>query len=70
MAETVIALTKSQSKISHTPYKEAYGPGFDDMLRRKPNVDKLRALLGTWNPQSLEVILEDVIQEKQAAINA
>lgn len=42
LAERVIALVGSPSKIEFVPYGEAYRPGFEDMQRRKPLLEKLR----------------------------
>jgi UDP-glucose 4-epimerase len=70
LAALVIERCGSASPVLHIPYSEAYGPGFDDMMRRKPNVAKLRALLGGWEPCSLEQILDDVIAEKRHALGA
>ena len=44
LAEKVIKKTKSSSKISYIPYNEAYGEGFEDMKRRKPNTSKWKML--------------------------
>ena len=41
LARTIIETLGSRSRIEHVPYSEAYAPGFEDMLRRKPIVDKL-----------------------------
>lgn len=41
LAELVIQLLGSTSQIELVPYEQAYAPGFQDMLRRKPNVKKL-----------------------------
>lgn len=41
LAQTVLAKTGSASVIELVPYHEAYEPGFEDMRRRKPLVDKL-----------------------------
>ena len=68
LAETIIARCGGDSEISLIPYEQAYGPGFDDMMRRKPNIAKLRALLGEWEPRPLGDILDDVIAEKRAAL--
>jgi UDP-glucose 4-epimerase len=65
LAAKILELTGSGSPLTHIPYDEAYGPGFEDMLRRRPNVAKLRTLLGQWAPRSLEAILNDVIAEKR-----
>ncbi len=60
LADMVIQRTKSASGVKHIPYEEAYEPGFEDMLHRRPNTDKIRALVG-WKPErSLEQIVDDV----------
>ncbi|MBM3833282.1 MAG: NAD-dependent epimerase/dehydratase family protein [Verrucomicrobia bacterium] len=41
LAELVVKTLNSNSPISFVPYREAYAEGFEDMLRRKPVVDKL-----------------------------
>jgi UDP-glucose 4-epimerase len=41
LAEMVVAALDSKSTIETVPYESAYPPGFQDMLRRRPNVDKL-----------------------------
>jgi UDP-glucose 4-epimerase len=46
LAETVIEVLGSASSLEFVPYSTAYAPGFDDMRRRKPLVDKLVAAVG------------------------
>jgi len=41
LAKLVIELLNSKSAIEFLPYQEAYAPGFQDMLRRKPVIEKL-----------------------------
>ena len=41
LARLVTATLGSQSRIELIPYEQAYAPGFDDMRRRKPQVEKL-----------------------------
>ena len=67
LARTVIRLAGSKSEIAAISYEKAYAPGFDEMLHRKPNLDKLRRTLGRWAPRALEAILKDVIADKHAA---
>jgi UDP-glucose 4-epimerase len=44
-------------------YEDAYGPGFEDMERRVPNLDLIRELVG-WHPsRNLNQIIEDIAQE-------
>jgi UDP-glucose 4-epimerase len=46
LAERVIALTGSSSEIQFIPYTDAYAPGFEDMRRRVPAIDKITQLIG------------------------
>jgi UDP-glucose 4-epimerase len=43
LAQLVVTLLGSKSSLEFIPYGQAYAPGFDDMRRRKPIVDKLAA---------------------------
>jgi UDP-glucose 4-epimerase len=58
LAELVIESLRSESIIELVPYTEAYGPGFDDMRRRKPVVDKLAAMTGFRPSTALRRIIE------------
>jgi UDP-glucose 4-epimerase len=51
LAKRVRERTGSASKISYIPYDKAYEPGFEDMMRRVPCVDKLQAITG-FRPQT------------------
>lgn len=63
LAEEVKALTESRSEIRKIPYSEVYGEGFEDMVRRIPALDKVKAFIG-WQPRrGLKQILQDVIAE-------
>jgi UDP-glucose 4-epimerase len=46
LAELVIEILQSRSRIELVPYDRAYAPGFEDMRRRKPVLDKLAACTG------------------------
>jgi UDP-glucose 4-epimerase len=58
LAALVIHLLGSKSGIQLIPYSQAYAPGFDDMLRRKPVVDKLAATIQFRPATSLRRIIE------------
>jgi UDP-glucose 4-epimerase len=68
LAEKIKAMTGSSSKIVLIPYEKAYESGFEDMLRRQPDLAKVNALTGYVPKISLEQILESVIafQRQQA----
>ncbi len=46
LARLVKDRTGSSSPIEYIPYDQAYEPGFEDMFRRVPSLDKLRQLTG------------------------
>jgi UDP-glucose 4-epimerase len=58
LAELVIRTLGSTSSIEYVPYASAYPPGFQDMLRRKPIVDKLMKYVGFQPATSLRHIVE------------
>ncbi len=51
LARLVKDRTRSSSPIEFIPYDQAYEPGFEDMMRRVPSVEKLQALTG-FRPQT------------------
>ncbi len=62
LAKKVIVAAGSSSEIKHIPYSEAYGPGFEDMFRRVPDISKARTWIG-YNPTlSLDEIIRSVIE--------
>jgi UDP-glucose 4-epimerase len=64
LAETVIEVLRSKSTVEFVPYEAAYAPGFDDMRRRKPMVDKLLAAVG-FRPNTP---LVEIIQRTATAL--
>jgi UDP-glucose 4-epimerase len=70
LAERVRELTESSSEIRLVPYDEAYGSGFEDMRRRVPNVDKLRATIGDAPDTSLDLTLRTILGALQAPVRS
>jgi UDP-glucose 4-epimerase len=62
LAELIIALTGSRSPLVHVPYDQAYAPGFEDMHRRVPSIDKIQDLTGYKPRCTLEGTLRKVIE--------
>jgi UDP-glucose 4-epimerase len=62
LAERVRAVIGSQSKIQFVPYETAYAAGFEDMLRRKPVIEKLYQVVGFRPKTSLAQIIESTAQ--------
>ena len=42
-------------------YEEAYGEGFEDMKRRKPNTDKLENAIGYKPSVNIDQVIEEMI---------
>ena len=53
-------------KIEHIPYEKAYEAGFEDMLRRIPDLGKIKALIGYTPTLAVEQIVDRVIQFERA----
>jgi nucleoside-diphosphate-sugar epimerase len=62
LAKRVKELTQSESEIVLVPYDEAYEEGFEDMLRRVPDIGKVNKLIGFRPEMSLDGILRSVIE--------
>ena len=58
LAQRVIQTLGAKSQVEFVPYSEAYAPGFDDMRRRKPVVEKLRRVTGFSPQTSLDQIIQ------------
>jgi UDP-glucose 4-epimerase len=58
LAKLVVEVLGSRSPIEFVPYDKAYAPGFDDMRRRRPNVDKLECVTGFRPTTLLRRIIE------------
>jgi len=60
LANFIIQKTNSESKITFTDYKDAYAIGFEEMLRRVPDISKLLDFT-EWKPKlGLDRIIDDV----------
>jgi UDP-glucose 4-epimerase len=60
LAKSVISQTNSKSEITFTDYEDAYATGFEEMVRRVPDISKLVNFTG-WKPKlGLKDIINDV----------
>lgn len=62
LAKKVKETVKSKSEIQYIPYNEAYEEGFEDMMRRVPDLTKIKKIIGYKPKYSLDDILRDVIE--------
>ena len=61
LAERVIKLAGSRSRIEHIPYEQAYGRPFDDLVRRVPNTGRIKEAIGFKQTYDTDQIIQSVI---------
>ena len=67
LARRVLARSGSRSEIKLIPYDQAYQGGFEDMRRRAPDIQKIKATVG-WQPTiPLDETLDQVIAQFKGA---
>lgn len=62
LADKIIEMTGSKSRKEYVPYEKAYGRAMEDMMRRVPNLERIKDTIG-WEPktsltEALQVIVE------------
>jgi UDP-glucose 4-epimerase len=62
LARRVVSILDSKSEITLVPYAQAYTPGFEDMPRRRPCVEKLSRLTGFRPSTPLDATIMSVAQ--------
>jgi UDP-glucose 4-epimerase len=61
LALMIKEMTGSLSEIEYIPYEKAYGPGYEDMQRRCPDITKIRNFIGFAPKTNLKGIVQSVI---------
>jgi len=62
LARKIKELTSSKSRIVFVPYDQAYEQGFEDMMRRVPDLTKIHQLIGYAPTTTLDEILLNTIR--------
>lgn len=66
LADKIIDLTGSESPKTYMSYEDAYGRAFDDMLARRPDLGKIKKLIGFQPTHTLEQTLQQVIEYERS----
>jgi UDP-glucose 4-epimerase len=62
LARLVKARSGSSSSVDLVPYDDAYGEGFEDLERRRPDLSRIHRTVG-WRPTcTLEGIVDDTVE--------
>jgi len=62
LAKLIKEKTGSDSKIVFIPYDEAYEKGFEDMMKRVPNINKIKKVAGFDSKTSMEQTIEKIVE--------
>jgi UDP-glucose 4-epimerase len=62
LAERIRTRAGSRSPITYIPYDQAYQPGFEDMMRRVPSLEKIKRLIAYTPTRGLDEIIDAVIE--------
>lgn len=67
LAERVKRLTGSRSPVTFVPYRQAFGPGFEDTPRRVPDLRKLVRLTGFRPRARIDDVIGELVSFRAAA---
>jgi UDP-glucose 4-epimerase len=62
LADRVIEMTDSKSPKQYVSYEDAYGRPIEDMMRRVPNVNRIKDAVGWESRTSLDEILRAIME--------
>jgi UDP-glucose 4-epimerase len=60
LADLVISVLGSRSTRKAIPYEAAYGPGFEDLVKRVPDLSRIRSAIGFAPVRTLEQTIRDI----------
>jgi UDP-glucose 4-epimerase len=62
LADKVIEITGSKSQKQFVPYETAYGRPIEDMMRRVPNVERIREAVDWESRTTLDQVLQTIVE--------
>jgi UDP-glucose 4-epimerase len=66
LADRVRALVNPSCAVEHIPFETVYGPGFEDLDRRVPSVERLKAAIGFTPERTLDEFLPEIVADVRA----
>jgi len=70
LAKRVIEVTQSKSTITYREFAQVYGEGFEEIMRRVPDIAKAKRLIGFDPRRSLDDTIREVAEQQQGAASA
>jgi UDP-glucose 4-epimerase len=68
LAEKVRIRAGCDAPVRLIPYAEAYGEGFEDMERRRPDTGKIRGLIGWSASRTLDEIVDETVAHRRTGV--
>ena len=68
VAQIVNEICQSSGMVVHVSYEQAYGPGFEDMERRVPCLEKLERLIGYRPRMALDQIVRLIVNDMKNSL--
>ncbi|MFN4259734.1 MAG: NAD-dependent epimerase/dehydratase family protein [Gemmataceae bacterium] len=68
LAERVAARVDPHLEIRHIPYEEVFGPDFEDIRRRVPDLRRIQTMIQYHPRHTLDDIIDDVLAWKRATL--
>jgi len=65
LADKVIEITGSKSKKQFVPYESAYGRPIEDMMRRVPNLERIRKIVSWKSQTNLDQVLRIIVESRR-----
>ena len=65
LAEKIVSIAGSSSKVRYVSYEDAYEEGFEDMQRRVPHIGRVNSLIGFEPSVGLDKIIELVVTDQR-----
>jgi len=65
LAERVVRQLRSKSRLAHLPYDTAFGPGFEDLRARQPDLTRIRQAIGFRADIPLDRTIADLANAMQ-----
>lgn len=62
LAEMIIAMLQSDSRIEYVDYETAYGAGYEDMQRRMPDCSAAAELIGFSPTRGLDTVVRSIVE--------
>ncbi|MDQ6929240.1 MAG: GDP-mannose 4,6-dehydratase [Candidatus Eremiobacteraeota bacterium] len=68
LAHRVLERTQSPSPIEHVPFTSAYGQGFQEIVKRVPDIGKIARLTGFAPHATIDQIIDSVLASQRAGL--